>query len=77
MADNARGAIIQFEIDRKRFGNKDTFQQGNSSTETPEGRLYGMAKTAACDTIYRGGTFVLVVTADKITMVQRPDAEDL
>lgn len=72
-----RGAVLQFEIDRKRFANKDTFCSDSSIGESPSGRIYAMAKTAACDTIFRGGTFVLVVTPDKITMVQRPDAEEI
>lgn len=80
MADkpNGRGAVLQFEIDRERWrASTPSFHAANYAGETPMERMYAMAKTAACDTIYRGGTFVLVVTDKKITMVQRPDAEDI
>ncbi len=78
MSDDKRGAVLQFEIDRKRW--KDTSEMFHrdpayGNKETPMDRFYYMAKTAVCDTIYNGGTFVLVATDDKITMVQRPDAE--
>lgn len=70
-------ALLQFEIDRKRWkGTAESFS-GMNSSDGPMQRLYHMAKTAACDTLYRGGTFVLVVTDDKVTMVQRDDTEDL
>lgn len=73
-----RGAVLQFEIDRGRWAEtKGTTFSGNFASETPMDRLYAMAKSAACDTIFRGGTFVLVVSATKITMIQRPEAEDI
>lgn len=74
-----RGAVMQFEIDIERWKatNKTTFQLSNGISETPMQRIYALAKTAASDVIYRGGTFVLVVTNTKITMVQRPDAEEI
>ena len=71
-----RGAVLQFEIDRTRWSNKESFN-ATAYGETPYQRLYAMAKTAVCDTIHKGGTFVLVATPDKITMVQRPDAEEI
>jgi hypothetical protein len=71
------GAVLQFEIDRKRWAaTKDTSFNGPFD-DTPSKRLFNIAKTAAADTINNGGTFVLVVTADKITMVQRFEAEDI
>lgn len=71
-----RGAVLQFEADKKRLSaSGDTFH--GAYNEKPWDRIYNMAKTAACDTVRNGGTFVLVVSADKITMVQRPDAEEL
>lgn len=70
------GAVLQFEIDRKRWAETSSFNTA-AYGEKPYDRLYAMAKTAVCDTIHMGGTFVLVATPDKITMVQRPDAEDL
>jgi len=74
---STRGAVLQFEIDRKRWNDDASFNVAKYSSETPYDRLYAMAKTAVCDTIFKGGTFVLVATDDKITMVQRPDAEDM
>jgi hypothetical protein len=72
-------AILQFEVDRARWSDTKgtSFQSENDFVASPMARLYAMAKTAACDTLFRGGTFVLVVSPTKITMVQRPDAEDL
>lgn len=66
------GAVLQFEFDRKRIGGYSTAP----GIEKPNDRIYHIAHCAAWDTIANGGTFVLVVTADKITMVQRPDAEE-
>lgn len=71
------GAVLQFEIDRKRWAATKDVSFNGKFDEKPYDRLYNMAKTAVCDTIYNGGTFVMVVTADKITMVQRIEAEDI
>lgn len=68
-----RGAVLQFEIDRERCNGYST-QPG---AERPMHRIFNLAHCAAWDTISNGGTFVLVVTPDKITMVQRPTAEEL
>ena len=77
--EGPRGAVMQFEIDRARWRATDgtTFNNSNGFTETSMQRVYAIAKTAVCDVIYRGGTFVIVVSPEKITMVQRPDAEEL
>jgi hypothetical protein len=72
-----RGAVFQFEIDRKRFLDRDSFQCERTVGETPVGRIEAIAKTAVVDTLRHGGTFIIVVTDDKITMVQRPDAEEI
>lgn len=73
-----RGAVLQIEIDRNRWDSiAGRDYSANTCGEQPHERIYHLAKTAAADTIRNGGTFVLVVTAEKITMVQRPDAEDL
>lgn len=68
-----RGAVLQFEIDRKRMSN----YSHDPGLEVPHKRLAHLAHTAMLDTINNGGTFVLVVTEAKITMVQRPDADPL
>lgn len=79
MNDKTRGAVLQFEIDRERW--KDSapsfFSENEFTTKNPIDRIYAMAKTAVCDTIHRGGTFVLVASPSKITMIQRPDAEEI
>lgn len=73
-----RGAVLQFEIDRKRwYGTSTSDVSRELSGESQEGRLKCLARTALNDTIRNGGTFVMVVTPDKITVVQRPDAEEL
>lgn len=75
MTDKAkdRGAVLQFEMDRARLKDFSTVP----GIEKPSDRIYHMAHAAAWDTIKNGGTFVLVVSPGKITMIQRPEAEDL
>jgi hypothetical protein len=75
-----RGAVLQLEIDRKRWG--ETAMYGGLQTtglnkETADMRLKNLLLSTIMDTVTNGGTFVLVATADKITLVQRPDAEEL
>lgn len=74
-----RGCVMQFEVDRPRWNamKGTTFQNENGFSADPVNRLYAIAKGAACDVLYRGGTFVLVVTDKTITMIQRPDAEEV
>lgn len=71
-------AILQFEIDVKR-GVRDIGRNFSDQFvgSTPWGRVKGIANTAVADTLSNGGTFVLVVTDTKITMVQRAIAEDI
>lgn len=71
-----RGAVLQFEIDRTRWVESTPAFNGEYG-DNPMKRLRFMVKTAVCDTVNNGGTFVLVVTADKVTMIQRPDAEEI
>lgn len=68
-------AVLQFEIDRTRWLNPNAADLVSKGGETPMERLRYLASTAMRDTIRNGGTFVLVATEDKITMVQRADAE--
>lgn len=73
-----RGAVLQFEIDRRRWlGTNPHDMAGKYSSETMPERLEYIARTAISDTLRHGGTFVMVVADDKITMVQRPDAEQI
>ena len=76
MSKRSGTAVLQFEIDRKRWLNvkKEDFHAWSSS-EGASDRLHYIARTAVSDTIRNGGTFVLVAGPDKITMVQRTDAE--
>jgi hypothetical protein len=73
-----RGAVLQFEIDRERWRltSGDTYRAATTG-EKPSDRLYYMAQTAVNDTLLNGGTFVLVVSETKVTMVQRPEATEL
>ena len=71
-------AVLQFEIDRKRWLDVNTSDFVNVAPHTDETALMRMrliARTAINDVIRNGGTFVFVATKDKITMVQRADAE--
>lgn len=70
-------AVLQFEINIDRFLDPANFHVAKYASETPWDRLFAMAKTAACDTIQNGGTFVLVRDGNTLTMVQRPEAEKL
>lgn len=68
-------AILQFEIDRKRV---DAYERDCSLAEgSPKWKYRRLLQHALYDTLINGGTFVLVVSDDKITAVQRPDAEAL
>lgn len=80
MTTAVRGAVLQFEIDRIRWNgvaDNDFAKHVSYSDEGPVARLKYIARTAINDTIRNGGTFVLVASKDKITMVQRPDAEEI
>jgi len=68
-----RGAVLQFEADWQRVKDYST-QPG---LEKPKDRIYHLAHCAAWDTLQHGGTFVLVVGNGKVTMIQRPDAENI
>lgn len=67
-----RGAVLQFECEWDRVAGYST-QPG---LEQPKDRIYHLAHCAVWDTLRHGGTFVLVVGAGKVTMIQRPDAEE-
>jgi hypothetical protein len=69
------GAVLQFEVDRKRWVSTNSNDIASKIGESQTERLHFIARTAISDTIRNGGTFVLVASPDKITMVQRPDAE--
>lgn len=68
-------AVLQFEIDRKRVEKYP--RDGSTCDGSPVWKYQRLFQAAMYDTLRNGGTFVLVVTEDKITAVQRPDAEPL
>lgn len=67
-------AILQFEIDRKRVG--DYSRDRSTAEGSAKWKYERLLRHALNDTLTNGGTFVVVVSDDKITAVQRPEAED-
>lgn len=68
-------AVLQFEIDRKRV---DGYERDSVSSEgSAKWKYQRLLRHALDDTLRNGGTFVLVVSKDKITAVQRPEAEEI
>lgn len=74
-ASSVRGAVLQFEFDRNRVGNM-SLTTGYDKV-TVNSHAHDVIRGALHDTIHHGGTFVCVVAPDKITVVQRPDAEEI
>lgn len=69
-------ALLQFEIDRKRLsGYANFFDRGGQ--HTPIQHIYQLANTALLDTFDNCGTLVIVVSKEKITIVQRAEADDV
>jgi len=68
-------AVLQFEINRKRV--KDYPRDDSLTTGSAKWKYEMLLKLALFDTLANGGTFVVVVSDDKITAVQRSDAEEL
>jgi hypothetical protein len=76
MATPKNDAVLQIEIDTKRFAKtKEENSFAGDYGDTPWQRIYNIAKTAVCDTIKNGGTFVLTRDGGVITMVQRAGVE--
>lgn len=70
-------AVLQMEIDTRRWCATD--HNGDfegSALESPSKYLRNIAKTAVCDTLRNGGTFVLVSRPGKVTLVQRADYDE-
>lgn len=61
-------AMLQLEFQRGRH---------NEMIRSSCGDARGMARTVLDDVLKNGGTMVLVVTDDRMTLVQREEAEDL
>lgn len=69
-----RSAMLQFEVSRKWWDELHHIEL-LAGRDGAKHRLFALASTACFDVLRNGGTFVLVVSSDTITMVQRPDAE--
>jgi hypothetical protein len=69
-------ALLQFEIDKKRLLGFGDIEGGMYGTHTPFAHIYRLARAALLDTFDNGGTFVMVVSREKITIVQRKEADD-
>jgi hypothetical protein len=68
---------LQFEIDRQRVGG---YPKGDGLTADEQRAAWkwkALAHQALADTFDNGGTFVVVASKEKVTIVQRPDAEEL
>lgn len=65
-----RGATFQAEFNRKRMRTGDIGLLHWSISET----MLEIASAVLVDTVRNGGTFVVSVSEDTITMVQRPEA---
>jgi hypothetical protein len=73
-----RGALLQFEFDRARVKamTRET-QHGINTTKRPFFLALEIVRGALQDVIENGGTLVVVASEETITVVQRPEAEDL
>jgi hypothetical protein len=71
-------SLLQFEVDKKRLRGFANFADSQfNGFRTPTQYIYKLASGALLDTFNNGGTFVMVVSEDKITIVQRKEAESL
>lgn len=73
-----RGAVVQFEFDRARVKSmsRET-TTGINTTKRPYFLALEIIRGALQDTFENGGTLVVVVGEEKVTVVQRPDVEEL
>lgn len=68
-------AVLQFEINRKRV---DNYPRDSTMAEGgPTWKYQRLLQAALYDTLKNGGTFVVVVSPEKLTAIQRTDAEDI
>jgi len=71
-----RGAVLQFELDRKRvaaYPIDDSYHEG----KTAPWKWRGIIHQAVNDVLENGGTLVVVADKETVTVVQRPDTERL
>jgi hypothetical protein len=76
IAQRDRGAVVQFEFDKKRL-RAMTRETRRYETENVNVHAHDVIRGCLEDVFQNGGTLVVVVSPEKITVVQRPDAEDL
>jgi hypothetical protein len=69
-----RGAVLQFEFDRKRVAamSKTAWHHENVGAKASS---HDIIRAALQDVLDNGGTLVVVATPEKLTVIQRPDAE--
>lgn len=71
-----RGAVMQFEFDKRRL-RAMTRETRRYETENVNTHAHDVIRGCLQDVFENGGTLVVVVSDDKMTVVQRPDAEEL
>ena len=72
-----RGTVMQFEFDRDRVREmKRTVSFGTGTVSVNEG-VHLVIRGALQDVLDHGGTLVVVADTKKVTVVQRPEAEEL
>lgn len=69
------GAVLQFEFDRSRVMAMTRVTERYSKTPANV-TAHDVIRAALQDVFDNGGTLVVVVGDEKITVIQRPDAED-
>lgn len=70
---------LQFEVDRKvldRYSDTQLFTKAYGAATAAQSAKQ-VILSAMWDTVDHGGTFVLVVSPETVTVVQRPDAANL
>jgi hypothetical protein len=72
-----RGAVMQFEFDRERILAMKRKAARGTAEITVNVSAHDVIRGALQDVFDNGGTLVVVVNTNKITVVQRPDAEEL
>jgi len=74
--ETKKDAVIQFEIDRGAWTRLNPSNEKHILTNSPDVLLMDLCQMWVKDTIRNWGTFVLVVSEEKITVVQRPWSEE-
>lgn len=70
------GAVLQFEFDRKRISAMRKTHWHHENVNAAQ-TAHDVIRAALQDVFDNGGTLVVVQSASKLTVVQRPDAEEV